>query len=158
MEPDAINRLNPSAETIHVGSTEIKFLVTGADSNGSVAIFEMAVPGGERIPSPFHSHDAYEETIYGVEGVITWTVNGVPIDVAPGQTLCIQRGEVHGFANHGAVDVCALAVVTPAVIGPEFFRAMSAIISAGLDVATMRAKMGETMRRHGLTPASPPAP
>ncbi|HEX7101507.1 MAG TPA: cupin domain-containing protein [Nitrolancea sp.] len=157
MHAEALNRLNPSGETIQVGSTRIRFLVTGADSEGSVAIFEMGVPSGEQIPSPYHSHDSYEETIYGVEGVTTWTVNGKPIDVRPGQALCIRRGEVHGFANNGEIDALALAVVSPAVIGPEFFREISAILSTGLDPATARAKIGETMRHHGLTPVPPAA-
>ena len=156
-QPQATSRINSSSETIPVGTTQIRFLVTGADSGGSVAIFEMGVPGGEKIPSPFHSHDAYEETIYGIEGVTTWTVEGTPIDVPPGRALCIRRGEVHGFANNGNVDARALAVVSPAVIGPEFFRAISAIIGAGLGPEETRARLGETMRQFGLTPAPPPA-
>ena len=40
------------------------------------ALFELAVPCGECLPVPAHSHDHYEETVYGVEGVLTWTVNG----------------------------------------------------------------------------------
>jgi hypothetical protein len=39
------------------------------------------------------------------------------------------------------------------VIGPEFFRAISAIFSAGLEPAEARARVGETMRQFGLTPA-----
>ena len=31
--------------------------------------------------SPRHSHDHYEETIYSIDGVLTWTVNGKQIDV-----------------------------------------------------------------------------
>ena len=35
--------------------------------------------------APAHSHDHYEETIYGVDGVLTWTVDGKQIDVGPGR-------------------------------------------------------------------------
>jgi mannose-6-phosphate isomerase-like protein (cupin superfamily) len=31
--------------------------------------------------APAHSHDHYEETIWGIEGVSTWTVDGKQIDV-----------------------------------------------------------------------------
>src|SRR4029453_13983001 len=55
-------------------------LVQGEQSGGSVAIFEAAVPAGARVPVA-HSHDGYEETIYGLEGVLTWTVEGTPSDV-----------------------------------------------------------------------------
>ena len=44
-----------------------------------------------------HSHDGYEETIYGLAGVLTLTVNGRPIEVAQGEALCVPRGVVHGF-------------------------------------------------------------
>jgi len=38
-----------------------------------------------------HSHDAYEETIYGIEGVITFTLEGRKIEIGPGDALCIPR-------------------------------------------------------------------
>jgi quercetin dioxygenase-like cupin family protein len=27
--------------------------------------------------------------LYGMEGVLTWTVDGAPVEVGPGQALCI---------------------------------------------------------------------
>ncbi len=55
--------------------------------------------GGERVHlmAPAHSHDRYEETVYGIDGVLTWTVDGKLIDVGPGQALCIPRGAVPRF-------------------------------------------------------------
>ncbi len=146
-----------AAEMIHVGAIQIRFLVTGAQSNGSAAIFELTVPAGVKLPAPAHSHDAYEETLYGLEGITTWTVDGVPIEVGPGQALCIPRGAVHAFANHGAVDAKSLSVLSPAVIGPEFFREMGAVIDAAAGGPSDRAKMAEVMRRHGLTPVPLPS-
>src|SRR3954467_9265464 len=90
-------RLNPSDEIIQAGPVTLRFLVTGSDSGGSVAVFEFMVPAGKRLLAPAHSHDHYEETIYGVDGVITFMVDGVPIDIGPGQALCIPRGAVHRF-------------------------------------------------------------
>ena len=70
-------------EIIRVGQIEIKFLLEAADTNGSVAMFEFTVPVGARMPLP-HSHKHYDETIYGVEGVITFTVEGKPVDIGSG--------------------------------------------------------------------------
>jgi hypothetical protein len=61
-----VPRLNPSAETIRLGPLRIRFLITAEDSGGSVAAFELIVPGGQRLMAPAHSHDHYEETIYGL--------------------------------------------------------------------------------------------
>jgi quercetin dioxygenase-like cupin family protein len=146
-------RLNPSDESIPVGPLTVRFLVTADDASGSVAIFELTVPAGQRLAGPAHSHDHYEETIYGIEGVLTWTVGGKPIDVGPGQALCIPRGAVHRFDNRGGQDVKALCAITPAAIGPQFFRESAAVIDAAAGGPPDRVKMVEIMRRHGLTPA-----
>ena len=144
--------VNPSDETIHLGPLAIRFLVTGDDASGSVALFELTVPGAQRLAAPAHSHDHYEETIYGIEGVLSWTVDGARIDVGPGQALCIPRGAVHRFDNHGSQDAKVLCAITPAAIGPQFFRESAEVINAAGGPPD-RARMMDLMRRHGLTPA-----
>ena len=134
----------------------VRFLVSGENSNGSVATFELMVPGAQRLPAPAHSHDHYEETIYGIDGVLTWTVNGKPIEVGPGEALCIPRGAVHRFDNNGTRDAKALCVITPAAIGPDYFREAFGLLNAAAGGPPDKAGMMEIMRRHGLTPAMPP--
>lgn len=153
MTPQTPAHINPSDETIHIGPLAVRFLVAGDDASGSVALFELTVPGGQRLPGPAHSHDHYEETIYGLEGVLSWTVDGTRIDVGPGQALCIPRGAVHRFDNHGSEDVKAVCAITPAAIGPQFFRESAEVINAAAGGPPDRARMLEIMRRHGLTPA-----
>jgi quercetin dioxygenase-like cupin family protein len=150
-------RVNPSDETIRLGPLAVRFLITGENSNASVAAFEVGVPGGQRLAAPAHSHDHYEETIYGLDGVLTWTVNGKQVDVGPGQALCIPRGAVHRFDNHGNQNARAFCVITPAAIGPQYFRDSAEVINAAAGGPPDRAKMAEIMRRHGLTPAAPQA-
>ena len=148
-------QVNPSDEVISVGALQVRFLLTGDNSTGSVAAFELTVPGGQRLPAPAHSHDHYEETIYGLHGVMTWTVNGKRIEVGPGQALCIPRGAIHRFDNDTARDVKALCMITPAAIGPQYFRETAAVFNAAAGGPPDRAKLAEIMRRHGLTPAPP---
>jgi quercetin dioxygenase-like cupin family protein len=149
-------RVNPSDETIRLGPLAVRFLLTAENSNGSVAAFELIVPGAARLAAPAHSHDHYEETVYGIDGVFTWTVDGKPADVGPGQALCIPRGAVHRFDNHRSQDVKALCLITPAAIGPQYFRESAQVINAAAGGPPDRTKMAEIMRRHGLTPAPPP--
>jgi quercetin dioxygenase-like cupin family protein len=157
MAPQTTNvHVNPSDETIHLGPLAVRFLITGEHATGSVAVFELLVPGAERLAAPAHSHDRFEETIYGIEGVLTWTVDGRPIEVGPGQALCIPRGAVHRFDNNSRLDVKALCVITPAAIGPQYFRESAEVIHAAAGGPPDRAKMTEIMLRHGLTPAPPP--
>jgi quercetin dioxygenase-like cupin family protein len=145
--------VNPSDETIRLGPLAVRFLVTGEDASGSVALFELEVPAAQRLAAPAHSHDHYEETIYGLQGVLTWTVDGKRIDVGPGQALCIPRGAIHRFDNHGSEDVKALCAITPAAIGPGYFREAADVIKAAAGGPPDHVKMADIMRRHGLTPA-----
>lgn len=146
-------RVNPSDETIQLGPLAVRFLITGGDGSGSVALFELTVPAGKALAAPAHSHAHYDETIYGIQGVVTWTVEGQPIEVGPGQALCIPRGVVHRFDNVGSEDAKALCAITPAAIGPEFFRESAAVLNAAAGGPPDRVKMADIMRRYGLTPA-----
>ena len=150
--------VNPSEETIQIGATgiEIRFLLTREDTNGSASVFEVYIPAGVKIPAPAHKNNAYEEILYGIEGVLTWTVNGTPIPVGPGQTLCIPHGAVHRFDNFGSEDVKQLCMISPPIMGPEYFREVAAaIVAAGGPPDP--AVMVEIFRRHGMTVVEPPS-
>jgi quercetin dioxygenase-like cupin family protein len=143
-----------SQEMIRVGAMGVRFLVEAADSNGSVSVFECVVPADSRMPAP-HSHDAFEETIYGLEGVTSWTVDGRVVEIGVGDAFCIPRGAVHGFQNTGAENAMFLAVATPGVMSADYFREIHEMLAAGGGGPPDPAKLGEVMRRHGLTPAPP---
>jgi quercetin dioxygenase-like cupin family protein len=141
-------------EEIKIGELAVRFLVEGEQSNGSVAVFEFVVPAGAKVPVA-HSHDGYEETIYGLEGVLTWTVEGTATDVGAGEVLCIPRGAVHHFDNAGEVDARALAIVTPGILGPAYFREVADVLDVAAGGPPDLAAVAAVMRRHGLTSASP---
>jgi len=101
----------------------VRFLVEGQETSGSVAVFEFDLPASSRIAEA-HSHDGYEETLYGVEGVLTWTV-----------------------------DATQLAIVAPGILGPHYFREVGAILEAAVGGPPDVAALGAVMRRRGLTPA-----
>jgi|SRR5579862_915317 len=142
-----------TCEEIRVGEMTIRFLLEGEQSDGSVAMFEFDVPAGSRVAAP-HSHDGFEETIYGLEGALAWTVEGEPNEVGRGEVLCIPRGAVHQFANTGDVDASALAIVTPGILGPDYFHEVAAVLGAAAGGPPDLAAIAAVMRRHGLTPVS----
>jgi quercetin dioxygenase-like cupin family protein len=139
-------------EEIKVGEVAVRFLVKSAESNGAVTVFEFDVPAGAKVPVA-HSHDGYEETIYGLRGVLTWTVEGTPTDVGVGEALCIPRGAVHHFDNTGDVGASALAIVTPGILGPEYFREVAEVLAEAVGGPPDLAEIAAVMGRHGLTPA-----
>jgi quercetin dioxygenase-like cupin family protein len=130
----------------------VRFLVEAEDSGGSVTVFEVDVPADARMPAP-HSHDGFEETIYGLSGRTTYIVDGETSEVGPGDSICIPRGVVHGFANHGSDEARFLAIISPGLFGPSYFTDFNEVLAASAGGPPDLAAMGEVMRRHGLTPA-----
>lgn len=145
------------SDTIRVGQIEIRFLMEAADSGGAVAMFEFMVPAGARVPVP-HSHERYDETIYGLEGVLTFVIDGEKMNVGPGKSCFIPRGVVHGFNNLGETAAKGLAIVTPGLLGPEFFRECAEIINPappGPPAPADLAKLNAVFAKHGLVAALP---
>jgi len=141
-----------TSEEIKIGGLAIRFLLEGKTSGGSVAMFEFDVAAGARVPIA-HSHDAYEETIYGLAGVLTFTVDGRKTEIGPGEALCIPRGAIHRFDNFHSAEAKMLAIVTPGVLRPDYFREIAAVIEAAASGPPNPAAIADVMRRHGLTPA-----
>jgi len=139
-------------ETIRAGQITIDFLSEAADTNGSSAIFEFTVPAGARVPIS-HYHENFDETIYGLAGVMTFTIENKVIDIAPGETCFIPRGAIHGFNNLQQEDAKALAVITPALLGPIYFKEVAVIVNAGGPPDLEKLKL--VMAKHGLVPAMP---
>ncbi len=143
-----------TTETITVGQLAVRFLVEGADSNGSVSVFECFVPANSRMPAP-HSHDAFEETIYGLKGVTTWTIDGEMTEIGMGEAVCVPRGAVHGFENRGSEDAKFLAIASPGIFGPDYFHEIGEVLGATAGGPPDIGALVEVMRRHGLTPVPP---
>lgn len=133
---------------IHVGALTIRFRV----ENETLSMFECRVPPGGRVPAP-HSHDAFEEAFYGLEGTTQVTIDGVRSDLRPGDALFVPRGAVHGF-EVGEEGAAFLAVATPGVFGSAYFTELAAVIADGAGGPPDREALGAVMRRHGLTPAA----
>jgi quercetin dioxygenase-like cupin family protein len=140
------------SETIRVGAISVRFVLDAETSGGSATAFECEVPANA-VMSAAHSHDGFEETNYGLAGVTTFTVDGEPRELHPGEVVFIPRGAVHAFENRSDADAKFLAVVTPGVLGPNYFNEMAAVLRAAAGGPPDLAAIGEVMRRHGLTPA-----
>jgi len=131
-------------DSIQLGGITIRFLV----EQDVVTMFEFHVAAGAQVPAP-HSHDAFEETVYGLAGTATFTLDGARIALAAGDALFVPRGAVHGFVNETGEPASFLATCTPGLMRAAYFTEMR-------DALPDRDKALEVMRRHGLTPAPPP--
>jgi mannose-6-phosphate isomerase-like protein (cupin superfamily) len=135
---------------INFGSFQVNFLRSKHDTKGALDIFELILGPEGKMPVP-HYHESWEETVYGLEGTVTYTIAAEQCDIAPGGTVFVPRGVVHGFSNRsGAVAKC-LCVLTPGVLGPEYFEELAAEIATGKPNPTV---MAGIMKRYGLIPAA----
>jgi quercetin dioxygenase-like cupin family protein len=141
-----------TSNSIQVGSITVDFLVEADDSNGSVTVFECTVPAGSKVLAP-HSHDGFEETVYGLEGTCIYVLDGQEHEIGPGGSLCIRRGQVHGRDNRGHATAKFLAIASPGLFGPAYFHDMNRVLAAAAGGPPDLVAVAEVVRRHGLTPA-----
>jgi quercetin dioxygenase-like cupin family protein len=139
------------AELIDFGSFQVNFLRDRHQTNGAVDVFELTLSPEGRMPVP-HYHEHWEETIYGIDGVVTYMIGGQRCDIEPGGSAFVPRGVVHSFANLTDQTAKCLCILTPGVLGPEYFRELAAEISSG---APDPAVVGAIMKRYRLIPAPP---
>lgn len=64
-------------------------------------------------------------------GAVTFTIDHTPRIIGPGETHFIPRSVVHGFGNLSGAPPTCLCVLTPGVLGPEYFRRIAALVAAG---------------------------
>jgi quercetin dioxygenase-like cupin family protein len=144
-----VDKTIPS-DVIRVGQIEIRFRLQAAQTGGNFTMFEYLIPVNARVPIA-HSHEAFDETLYGLDGVTSVTLDGRNVVVGRGDVLFIPRGSVHQVENLGVVDARGLSVITPGLLGPEFFREVADVLNVGGPPNIER--IAAVMRRHGLRPA-----
>jgi quercetin dioxygenase-like cupin family protein len=138
------------SDVIRVGQIEIRFRLEATQTGGHFTMFEYLIPVNARVPVA-HSHEAFDETIYGLDGATTVTLDGQKALVESGDVLLIPRGSVHLIENLAAVEARGLSVITPGLLGPEYFREVADVLNAGGPPNVER--IAAVMRRHGLRPA-----
>ena len=134
---------------IKIGRITVTFLKSRHDTNGALDLFELIVPPDVFLNVP-HLHRDYDETILGMNGIATWTIEGEQFQVHPGQKLCIPRGTVHSYSNFHTTTSRMMCLLTPGLVGPEYFRELAAAIQP--DSPPDFAEISTVMARYGVIP------
>jgi quercetin dioxygenase-like cupin family protein len=142
-------------ETIRVGEMSVTFLKTRHETEGALDLFELTIPPFARVPLP-HIHRKYDETIFGVDGTVTWTLQAEggdsPTEVRRGTTLHIPRGTPHSYANRTHTTARILCLQTPGVLGPEYYLEIAALYRTSPHPNL--AGIGAIMSRYGVVPVT----
>jgi quercetin dioxygenase-like cupin family protein len=139
----------PSKEIINLGDIEVKFSLDANDTNQTMTMFTCSVKPAAKMVAP-HYHKHFDETVYGLTGVVSYILDGKPVDVGPGEALFIPRGAVHGFENKQNGPIEFLVVCSPGVFGPQYFKDIAAVLAAGGPPDLNKIK--QVMDKHGLVP------
>lgn len=140
-------------EIIQVGQIGIRFLLEAADTNGAVAMFEFSVPVGGKVRCRITTRISTKpSTAWRAWSRSSWRAN--PWRLVPGESCFIRRGEVHGFNNRTQSNVKGLAIITPALLGSDFFKEAAAVVNAGGPPDPEKLKV--VLAKHGLVAVMPP--
>jgi quercetin dioxygenase-like cupin family protein len=128
-----------AGDTVWMLNSWMKFVATGAETNGQFAVVEQRVtPAGD---PPRHLHMHEDEAFYVLEGRLSATIgDAAPMSVGPGECVFLPRGQAHMLRSE-TPEVRGLVIVTPAGFD-QFF-----------------AEVGEPARTDGLPePSAPDVP
>ena len=85
-------------------------------------LFESVFPAGSKVGVPPHYHQSIDEVIYVSEGILTVTLDGKKIELGAGESCFVPRGVVHHITNNTSELVKGLGMMTPALIGINYFK------------------------------------
>ncbi len=106
---------------------EIVFKARGAQTGGSLTVFEAVNAPGQG--PPYHVHNGLDEVIYVLDGALRVRLADEVQEAASGSFVFISRGIPHAWEARGDKAVRFLVVVTPA--GLEGFLDRTAAAGGG---------------------------
>ncbi len=111
---------NKAETLIFPNAITLKILLSGKQTNGSLAIFEDIVEPG--VGPGRHIHHHQDETFFFLEGSFIAEVGGEMFEFKPGDVAFIPKGTVHAFKNVGETSARLRYIFSPAQTIEEMFR------------------------------------
>ena len=100
----------------------IKCIISGAETDGVVAVFEEIVPPGSGPPR--HTHRNQVEVFHIIEGRMQFEVNGELFERGTGTAAVVPAGAIHAFKNIGSAPAVIHFEMLPAGASEEAFDRM----------------------------------
>jgi quercetin dioxygenase-like cupin family protein len=109
-------------ETHAIMGMTIHVKTSGRQSDGEFAVLEVTEPPDSGSPTQWHKRTTV--LIYVLEGTLTLTMGGEPIQAGTGGFIYVPPATVHAFSNQSDAPVRYLLVYSPAGIEDYITEAM----------------------------------
>lgn len=103
---------------------------TAADSGGRRLTFDLYLRAGARVPSG-HTHPRQHERFSVIAGRMRFRRGGATVIAGPGDTVLVDPGTFHSFANVGGETAHVLVEVTPALRMEDLLRSAAELAREG---------------------------
>jgi Cupin domain len=140
--------------TIKVGDMSVTFIKSRHETLDAFDLYEVTLPVNSRSFIP-HFHRNYDETILGIDGITHWILDGQHRTLGPSEQLFIPRGMTNNVLNLQQSPARFLCLITPGLLGPEYFRDLAALERSGSFDFPKREDVHAVMARYGIVPVSP---
>lgn len=97
-----------------ISGEQIIIRTSGAETNGTLLIFDLFLPPGKHVPS-WHTHPIQEERFTILAGTMRFRLGWRSILAAPNATIVVPAGVAHWFGNAGPAMAHARVEVRPAL-------------------------------------------
>jgi mannose-6-phosphate isomerase-like protein (cupin superfamily) len=112
---------------LKIGDMLVTIKVTGAETNGAFAVFEVTAP--PHFPGvPAYLHPRATETFYVINGVLAFTLAEETVMVRSGGLITVPPGLLHKFWNPTAAPVTYLTYLSPAGL-EQYLIELAAILA-----------------------------
>ena len=103
-------------------NSHITFVADTLGTEGAFSVYRQIAPAG--FATPFHTHDAYGEGFYVLDGEVTFFCGGEKTVLGRGGFIYLPGTEAHGFRVSGDVPATMMIVSPPQSTFGAFVREM----------------------------------
>jgi mannose-6-phosphate isomerase-like protein (cupin superfamily) len=134
---------------VELGASTVRILLGAEQTNGRVAVLDYVGSPGFAGP-PLHTHPAYDEVFYVLEGTARFRLGDETLVAGPGEGVFVDGSTPHTFANPGDEELRYLCVVTPGGM-ERYFEEVAPLMAGGAPDA---GEVAALWQRYGMEPAA----
>jgi mannose-6-phosphate isomerase-like protein (cupin superfamily) len=120
-EATATYRPDGTPPEIDRTTTTVRYLATGASTDGQFGLYRWEMAGPPGGPDP-HFHRTITESFYVLSGAIRIFDGTSWVEATRGDFVYVPQGGVHGFRNESGAPASMLILFTPGAPREDYFE------------------------------------